>query len=108
MECTSEYKLNDFNLNNMKRINNNNIIKDVLHEIQKVQDNTNDELYELKNRNVNNKVIFKNEKNKLNKNDRDEINNKLNPKDNFKNNVNNDNIKKKPLYKDVPLTAFFK
>ena len=108
LECTSEYKLNDFNLNNMKRINNNNIIKDVLHEIQKVQDNINDELYELKNRNVNNKVIFKNEKNKLNKNDRDEINNKLNPKDNFKNNVNNDNIKKKPLYKDVPLTAFFK
>ena len=59
LECTSEYKLNDFNLNNMKRINNNNIIKDVLHEIQKVQDNTNDKLYELKNRNVNNKLIFK-------------------------------------------------
>ena len=107
LECTTEYKLADFNIKNMKIINTNNITKDVLHEIKKVQDNTNDELYELKNRNVNNKLIFKNEKNELNKNDKNEIDNALNPKDSIKNNVNI-NINKIPHYKDVPLTAFFK
>ena len=107
LECSSEYKLADFNIKNMKRIDNNNITKDILHEIKKVQDNTNDELYELKNRSVNNKLVFKNEKNKLNKNDKNEIDNALNPKDRIKNN-GNININKNPHYKDVPLTAFFK
>ena len=107
LECTTEYKLADFNIKNMKRIDNNNITKDILHEIKKVQDNMNDELYELKNRSVNNKLIFKNEKNKLNKNDKNEIDNALNPKDSIKNN-GNININKNPHYKDVPLTAFFK
>ena len=100
-ECDTEYKLNAFNTKNMKRINeNNNIIKNVLYDIQKVQDNTNDELYELKNRNVNNKLFYKNEKNKICEKD---SNDKINPK----NNINN-NMKRNAHYKDVPLTAFFK
>ena len=103
LECNSEYKLNEINFENMKQVNNNNIIKDVLCEIQKVQKNTNDELHEFKNRNMNNKLNFKNEKNKMNKSET-EVNDKLVQKNNVKNNTSNKNIR----YKDVPLTVFFK
>ena len=77
----------------------------MLKDIKKIQDNTNDELYELKNRNGNNKLFFKNEKANINKNDNNELNGKLiSPKDNGKNNTH---IKKNFHYKDVPLTVFF-
>ena len=101
LECNAEYKLIEFNTKNMKRINvNNNIINNILYDIQKVQNSTNDELYEFKNKNVNNKLLYKNEKNKLCEKD-------SNDKLNTKNTINN-NIKRNSRYKDVPLTAFFK
>ena len=58
LECSKEYQLNDFNTKDTKKINNNNIIiKDILVEIQKVQNKTNDELYEFKNKTINNKMF---------------------------------------------------
>ena len=106
LECSKEYQLNDFNTKDTKKINNNNIIiKDILVEIQKVQNKTNDELYEFKNKTINNKMFFKNEKNKKSKNDNKELDDKLNQKDSTQNNMKN---KKNICYKDIPLTSFFK
>ena len=106
LECSKEYQLNDFNTKDTKKINNNNIIiKDILVEIQKVQNKTNDELYEFKNKTINNKMFFKNEKNKKSKNDNKELDDKLNQKDITQNNMKN---KKNICYKDIPLTSFFK
>ena len=106
LECSKEYQLNDFNTKDTKKINNNNIIlKDILVEIQKVQNKTNDELYEFKNKTINNKMFFKNEKNKKSKNDNKELDDKLNQKDSTQNNIKN---KKNICYKDIPLTSFFK
>ena len=106
LECSKEYQLNDFNTKDTKKINNNNIIiKDILLEIQKVQNKTNDELYEFKNKTINNKMFFKNEKNKKSKNDNKELDDKLNQKDSTQNNMKN---KKNICYKDIPLTSFFK
>ena len=98
-----EYKLIDFNIENMKQINNDNtIIKNILCDIQKAQKNTNDELYDFKNKNknVSNKILYKNEKSKINaiKIPSDKLNEKNNIKK-IKNNVH---------YKDIPLTNFFK
>ena len=98
-----EYKLIDFNIENMKQINNDNtIIKNILCDIQKAQKNTNDELYDFKNKNknVSNKIFYKNEKSKINavKIPSDKLNEKNNIKK-IKNNVH---------YKDIPLTTFFK
>ena len=77
LECSKEYQLNEFSTKDMKQINNNNnIVKDILIEIQKVQKKTNDELYELKNKTINNKMFFKNEKNKKSKNDNKELDDK--------------------------------
>ena len=106
LECSKEYQLNDFNTKDTKKINNNNIIiKDILVEIKKVQNKTNDELYEFKNKTINNKMFFKNEKNKKSKNDNKELDDKLNQKDSTQNNMKN---KKNICYKDIPLTSFFK
>ena len=106
LECSKEYQLNDFNTKDTKKINNNNIIiKDILVEIQKVQNKTNDELYKFKNKTINNKMFFKNEKNKKSKNDTKELDDKLNQKDSTQNNMK---IKKNICYKDIPLTSFFK
>ena len=98
-----EYRLIDFNIENMKQINNDNtIIKNILCDIQKAQKNTNDELYDFKNKNknVSNKIFYKNEKSKINavKIPSDKLNEKNNIKK-IKNNVH---------YKDIPLTTFFK
>ena len=98
-----EYRLIDFNIENMKQINNDNtIIKNILCDIQKAQKNTNDELYDFKNKNknVSNKILYKNEKSKINaiKIPSDKLNEKNNIKK-IKNNVH---------YKDIPLTTFFK
>ena len=105
LECSKEYQLNEFSTKDMKQMNNNNIIKDILIEIQKVQKKTNDELYELKNKTINNKMFFKNEKNKKSKNDNKELDDKSKQKDMTQNNVN---IRKNICYKDIPLTSFFK
>ena len=105
LECSKEYQLNEFSTKDMKQINNNNIVKDILIEIQKVQKKTNDELYELKNKTINNKMFFKNEKNKKSKNDNKELDDKSKQKDITQNNVN---IRKNICYKDIPLTSFFK
>ena len=106
LECSKEYQLNDFNTKDIKKINNNNIIiKDILVEIQKVQNKTNDKLYKFKNKTINNKMFFKNEKNKKSKNDTKELDDKLNQKDSTQNNMK---IKKNICYKDIPLTSFFK
>ena len=98
-----EYRLIDFNIENMKQINNDNtVIKNILCDIQKAQKNTNDELYDFKNKNknVSNKIFYKNEKSKINavKIPSDKLNEKNNIKK-IKNNVH---------YKDIPLTTFFK
>ena len=100
LECSKEYQLNEFSTKDMKQMNNNNIIKDILIEIQKVQKKTNDELYELKNKTINNKMFFKNEKNKKSKNDNKELDDKSKQKDMTQNNVN---IRKNICYKDIPL-----
>ncbi len=105
LECSKEYQLNEISTKDMKQINNNNIVKDILIEIQKVQKKTNDELYELKNKTINNKMFFKNEKNKKSKNDSKELDDKSKQKDITQNNVN---IRKNICYKDIPLTSFFK
>ena len=105
LECSKEYQLNEISTKDMKQINNNNIVKDILIEIQKVQKKTNDELYELKNKTINNKMFFKNEKNKKSKNDNKELDDKSKQKDMTQNNVN---IRKNICYKDIPLTSFFK
>ena len=105
LECSKEYQLNEFSTKDMKQMNNNNIIKDILIEIQKVQKKTNDELYELKNKTINNKMFFKNEKNKKSKSDNKELDDKSKQKDITQNNVN---IRKNICYKDIPLTSFFK
>ena len=102
-ESDIEYKLKDFNMGNMKQIDNGNaIIKNILYDIQKVQKTTNDELYEFKNKNKNisNKFPYKNEKTKVNNNK--ESNDKLTEKNNIK------KIKSNVHYKDIPLTSFFK
>ena len=102
-ESDIEYKLKDFNMGNMKQIDNgNDIIKNILYDIQKVQKTTNDELYEFKNKNKNisNKILYKNEKTKVNNNK--ESNDKLTEKNNIK------KIKSNVHYKDIPLTSFFK
>ena len=102
-ESDIEYKLKDFNIGNMKQIDNGNaIIKNILYDIQKVQKTTNDELYEFKNKNKNisNKILYKNEKTKVNNNK--ESNDKLTEKNNIK------KIKSNVHYKDIPLTSFFK
>ena len=98
-----KYKIKDFNMGNMKQIDNGNaIIKNILYDIQKVQKTTNDELYEFKNKNKNisNKILYKNEKTKVNNNK--ESNDKLTEKNNIK------KIKSNVHYKDIPLTSFFK
>ena len=102
-ESDIEYKLKDFNIGNMKQIDNGNaIIKNILYDIQKVQKTANDELYEFKNKNKNisNKILYKNEKTKVNNNK--ESNDKLTEKNNIK------KIKSNVHYKDIPLTSFFK
>ena len=102
-ESDIEYKLKDFNIGNMKQIDNGNaIIKNILYDIQKVQKTTNDELYEFKNKNKNisNKILYKNEKTKVN--NYKESNDKLTEKNNIK------KIKSNVHYKDIPLTSFFK
>ena len=104
LECNSEYKLSNCRIENVSRINNNNLIKDMLYKIQKVQKHTNDELYEFKTKNPINKLLFKNEKNKLCEKENDGFNSKLEQKNRFNNYHYNKNIH----YKDVPLTAFFK
>ncbi len=105
LECSKEYQLNEFSTKDMKQMNNNNIIKDILIEIQKVQKKTNDELYELKNKTKKNKMFFKNEKNKKSKSHNKELDDKSKQKDITQNNVN---IRKNICYKDIPLTSFFK
>ena len=102
-ESDIKYKIKDFNIRNMKQIDNGNaIIKNILYDIQKVQKTTNDELYEFKNKNKNisNKFPYKNEKTKVNNNK--ESNDKLTEKNNIK------KIKSNVHYKDIPLTSFFK
>ena len=102
-ESDIKYKIKDFNIGNMKQIDNGNaIIKNILYDIQKVQKTTNDELYEFKNKNKNisNKILYKNEKTKVNNNK--ESNDKLTEKNNIK------KIKSNVHYKDIPLTSFFK
>ena len=102
-ESDIKYKIKDFNIGNMKQIDNGNaIIKNILYDIQKVQKTTNDELYEFKNKNKNisNKILYKNEKTKVNNNK--EPNDKLTEKNNIK------KIKSNVHYKDIPLTSFFK
>ena len=103
-ESDIEYRLMDFNIDNMKQINNENaLIKNVLYDIQKAQKCTNDELYEFKNKNksVSNKILYKNEKSKENNNNKI-LSDKLNEKSNIK------KIKNNVHYKDIPLTTFFK
>ena len=119
--CNNEYKLFEFNEANMN-YNGNNINKDILTQIQVIQDNTNDELHEFKKINypallnaksnekkylINNKnemngvILFKNEK-KINKEKgKDNLNKKMINIQNSNNNIKISN------YKDIPLTSFF-
>ena len=103
LESDIEYRLVNFNIDNMKQINNENgLIRNVLYDIQKGQKSINDELYEFKNKNksVSNKILYKNEKSKENNNKMPCE--KLNEKSNIK------KIKNNVHYKDIPLTIFFK